>query len=247
VRRRPRCSAALAADRRRRGRCAGRDRWVRRHTSRAPFGLGAHRRTGSRVPAPGPAPFARGPGVDRSRGPRDGDTRPRCARAMGPGRTRRRGDAVPQEVTMSDASPSGPDFSRLGDQMERAIDRIVGGVSAESVFGKPERVGDRLVITAAAVQRGGGFGFGGGSGATSEAGAGGGGGGDRDRSRRRPGAADSRLHPYRPHRARRRADGPARPTGPTVLRTADRILPANDTNKLSAQQRTWLSSSRLPP
>jgi uncharacterized spore protein YtfJ len=48
------------------------------------------------------------------------------------------------------------------------------GLSASTVFGKPEQIGDRLVITAATLERAGGFGFGGGGG---QAGGGGGGGG----------------------------------------------------------------------
>jgi uncharacterized spore protein YtfJ len=57
----------------------------------------------------------------------------------------------------SDAAPG-------GEQVERIVERLTGGLTADTVFGKPQRVGDRVIITAAAVQRAGGFGFGGGSG-----------------------------------------------------------------------------------
>ena len=51
-------------------------------------------------------------------------------------------------------------------------------VTAADLFGPPVEVGDRVLLTAATVQRAGGFGFGGGVGRVgSEAGAGGGGGG----------------------------------------------------------------------
>jgi uncharacterized spore protein YtfJ len=68
------------------------------------------------------------------------------------------------------------------DTIERGVNKIVGGLAADTVFGKPEQVGDRVVITAAAVHRGGGFGFGSGSGTEpgeegGGSGAGGGGGG----------------------------------------------------------------------
>jgi uncharacterized spore protein YtfJ len=68
------------------------------------------------------------------------------------------------------------------DIIERGVNKIVGGLAADTVFGKPEHVGDRVVITAASVQRAGGFGFGSGSGTEpgeegGGSGAGGGGGG----------------------------------------------------------------------
>jgi uncharacterized spore protein YtfJ len=49
------------------------------------------------------------------------------------------------------------------------------GLSASTVFGKPEKTGDQLVITAATIERAGGFGFGGGGGPSGGGGGGGGG------------------------------------------------------------------------
>jgi hypothetical protein len=64
----------------------------------------------------------------------------------------------------------------IGARVESAIGRLFAGIG-ESVF-NTERFDDRLIITAAAVQRAGGFGFGGGSGDSGgELGGGGGGGG----------------------------------------------------------------------
>lgn len=70
----------------------------------------------------------------------------------------------------------------LGDQIGSNLDRIFGEASTATVFSEPERVGDDLVILAAAWERAGGFGFGSGSGTDEESGdqgegSGGGGGG----------------------------------------------------------------------
>lgn len=85
----------------------------------------------------------------------------------------------------SDAAPD--DTGSLGEQVERFVDRITGDLSAETVFGKPARVGDRVVITAAALQRAGGFGIGGGVGMDPQSGGtgrgSGGGGGARSEGR----------------------------------------------------------------
>ena len=56
-----------------------------------------------------------------------------------------------------------------------ALARLTQGLSASTVFGKPEKIGDRLVITAATLERAGGFGFGGGGGRSGGGGGGGGG------------------------------------------------------------------------
>ena len=56
--------------------------------------------------------------------------------------------------------------------------QFTDGLSASTVFGKPEQIGDRLVITAATLERAGGFGFGGGGGRTGGGGGGGGGAAD---------------------------------------------------------------------
>lgn len=65
-------------------------------------------------------------------------------------------------------------------KVDAGMDRIFGGLSADSVFGT-EQVGETVVITAAAIERAGGFGFGAGAGTDSDepssGGAGGGGGG----------------------------------------------------------------------
>ena len=53
--------------------------------------------------------------------------------------------------------------------------QLTEGLSASTVFGQPEQLGDRLVITAATLERAGGFGFGGGGGQTGGGGGGGGG------------------------------------------------------------------------
>lgn len=71
-------------------------------------------------------------------------------------------------------------------KVEAGLDHIFGGLSADSVFGT-EEVGDRVVITAAAIERAGGFGFGAGEG-TDESGtpSGGGGGGGGGTGQARP-------------------------------------------------------------
>ena len=74
-----------------------------------------------------------------------------------------------------------PDFSgaaELTAGIERSLGRVAGEVHASDVFGVAHESGDRVVITAAALERAGGFGFGsGGGGEGAEAGSGGGGGG----------------------------------------------------------------------
>lgn len=77
---------------------------------------------------------------------------------------------------------SGPQIiEEVAARVEAGVNRVLGDTSASAVFGKPEQVGDRVIITAASVQRAGGFGFGGGGGEeegeTKSVGAGGGGGG----------------------------------------------------------------------
>ena len=75
----------------------------------------------------------------------------------------------------------------LAARVEQVVDRLAGNVSADAVFGKPERVGDRVIITASAVQRAGGFGFGTGRGSDPKGGVGtGGGGGGGTRTEGRP-------------------------------------------------------------
>jgi uncharacterized spore protein YtfJ len=58
--------------------------------------------------------------------------------------------------------------------------RVLGNGAAGEVFSPPQQVGERVIITAAAVERAGGFGFGGGAGSEGDEsgeGSGGGGGG----------------------------------------------------------------------
>lgn len=85
---------------------------------------------------------------------------------------------------------AGEIVERVGDRAERMLARFTEGLSADVVFGNAERVGDRVVITAAAVERGGGWGFGAGRGGDDEQGEGdGGGGGGGGRAEARPVAA----------------------------------------------------------
>ena len=66
------------------------------------------------------------------------------------------------------------------DTTTTAIDSALGRIfdAGDQVFSAPQQVGDRILITAAVVQRAGGFGFGGGEGSTDgETGGGSGGGG----------------------------------------------------------------------
>lgn len=60
------------------------------------------------------------------------------------------------------ADGTGP-APEVGEQVGRGLARIMEGVGADSVFGRPVEAGDRVVIPAATVIRAGGFGFGGGS------------------------------------------------------------------------------------
>lgn len=67
--------------------------------------------------------------------------------------------------------------SAVGDKAEKLLERFFGDASPATVFSAPERVGEDVVITAAAWERAGGFGFGGGGDAMDNGGGGGGGGG----------------------------------------------------------------------
>ena len=59
--------------------------------------------------------------------------------------------------------PTADMVERAGTDLTRSLAEIVD-LSAEDVFGTPVQVGERTIITAAVVTRGGGFGFGGGGG-----------------------------------------------------------------------------------
>lgn len=74
-----------------------------------------------------------------------------------------------------------PAFSDLldgvGDRIKEALEGLVGPASPAAVFSEPRAMGDDLVFTAAAWERGGGLGFGAGQGDDPEGGRGGGAGG----------------------------------------------------------------------
>lgn len=87
-----------------------------------------------------------------------------------------------EEVEQSEA---GSVVEEVAARVETGVDRIFGGLSADTVFGS-ERVGDQVVITAAAIERAGGFGFGAGQGTDDDdnsSGGGGGGGGGTGQAR----------------------------------------------------------------
>ncbi len=74
----------------------------------------------------------------------------------------------------------------VGVRVERGFERLMGGLSADDVFGSVTHA-DRVVVTAATIERAGGFGFGAGAGTDpDEAGGGGGGGGGGGTAAARP-------------------------------------------------------------
>ncbi|MEZ5171493.1 MAG: hypothetical protein R3A49_12210 [Acidimicrobiia bacterium] len=78
------------------------------------------------------------------------------------------------------------------ERSQALLESFVDGLTARQVFGEPEHVGDHVVITAAAIQRSGGYGFGAGGGDDSgdddrgESGGDGGGGGGGGHGEARP-------------------------------------------------------------
>jgi uncharacterized spore protein YtfJ len=81
-----------------------------------------------------------------------------------------------------EAAPQEQALREISGRVQEGLARIPGEITVATVFGEPERVGDRVILTAAAVQQAGGFGFGAGGGGgpaleDSGSGAGGGGGG----------------------------------------------------------------------
>jgi uncharacterized spore protein YtfJ len=68
-----------------------------------------------------------------------------------------------------------PDSEDMGARVSEMLSALVGPASPSAVFSEPQKVGEDLVFTAAAFERGGGFGFGGGEGTDSEGGESGGG------------------------------------------------------------------------
>lgn len=65
----------------------------------------------------------------------------------------------------------------VGEQSQDLLSRFFGEAAPSTVFSAPERVGDDVVITAAAWERAGGYGWGAGGGEGDDGGGGGGGGG----------------------------------------------------------------------
>jgi hypothetical protein len=88
---------------------------------------------------------------------------------------------------MNEVEPVDPGslVDRVGVQTRDGLKRIFGGLSADKVFAT-EQVGDRVVITAAAIERAGGFGFGAGSDGDDPTSGGGGGGGGGGSAQARP-------------------------------------------------------------
>lgn len=87
------------------------------------------------------------------------------------------------EDTSQDTDQAGKDASEMieevGGRITDGLNEIMGGLNASAVFGVEEIEG-RHFVTAAAIERGGGFGFGAGAGSdedTTQVGSGGGGGG----------------------------------------------------------------------
>jgi len=76
---------------------------------------------------------------------------------------------------MGDPTNTDALIDATADRIPESLDRVAGRVTAADVFGPVIELGERKVLTAAAVERAGGFGFGGGGG--SDGGGGGGGGG----------------------------------------------------------------------
>lgn len=76
---------------------------------------------------------------------------------------------------MTDSVEGDALIEAAGGKIADSLDRVAGRITADDVFGPVVDVGECKVLTAAAVERAGGFGFGGGGGG--EGGAGGGGGG----------------------------------------------------------------------
>jgi len=76
---------------------------------------------------------------------------------------------------MSEPTDTDELIGASADKIPGSLDRVAGRITADDVFGPVIESGERKVLTAAAVERAGGFGFGGGGG--TDGGGGGGGGG----------------------------------------------------------------------
>lgn len=66
----------------------------------------------------------------------------------------------------------------IGSRITDALQGLTGPLSVRDVYSTPHEIGDRIVITAASVEKAGGFGFGVGADASDSGGGGGGGGGN---------------------------------------------------------------------
>jgi uncharacterized spore protein YtfJ len=80
-------------------------------------------------------------------------------------------------MTTTDTSSADDVLGRVGAKVRDTLHGVIGPASTAAVFSEPTPVGDDLVFTAAAWERGGGFGFGAGQGSDPEKGSGSGGGG----------------------------------------------------------------------
>jgi uncharacterized spore protein YtfJ len=66
----------------------------------------------------------------------------------------------------------------IGTRITEGLESLTGPLTVRDVFSSPHEIGDRIVITAASVEKAGGFGFGAGGDADESGGGGGGGGGN---------------------------------------------------------------------
>lgn len=80
-------------------------------------------------------------------------------------------------MTADDTRSDDDVLERVAGRIERTLHGLIGPGSTAAVFSEPTQVGDDLVFTAVAWERGGGFGFGAGQGFDQEKGSGSGGGG----------------------------------------------------------------------
>lgn len=80
-------------------------------------------------------------------------------------------------MTSDDTRTDEDALGRVGARIEQTLHGLIGPASTSAVFSEPTRVGEDLVFTAAAWERGGCFGFGAGQGFDQEKGSGSGGGG----------------------------------------------------------------------
>ena len=86
-------------------------------------------------------------------------------------------------------------IGEVGGRIADGLDHLMGDLTSSNVFSDPIEVGDSVVITAAAVERAGGFGFGAGEGDEDEGPSGGGGGGGGGGSASARPVAVIRIHP----------------------------------------------------